>query len=174
MGNGFTDFLTKGFVGIGELFSKNVPQAFQTFQNSISPNASPQNTDTFSFDFSGSFQKLLDSFKPQPAQQAIGGLTNSALDILDAFKNKIIDNINNSNRRPESVNTSIPTAPNPQPSQNSFSLGELFSLFSQASPSISASPESAAIAAGQNTGISTAVLLAGVGIVTVVLLTRSK
>lgn len=183
MADSVNKILSGGFVGLGEVFSKNVAPAFTQFQNSLTPNPRPVNDNNFSFNFAGAVQSLLRPFQKvtDPAAAAktdiINSLGNAASGIIGAAGNKAVDLIKNGNKKPATVTTTGLDILNPLPSQTGgASLGDLLSFIYGSRPAnaaITASP-SATIAVDAANAARNSIFLVGGAALLLMFLATSK
>lgn len=168
--------ISSGFTGIGDALAQETKDLYQTFQNTVMPNTKPANTNTFSFDFAGGFNKAIQALTSPfvkatdpvkgAGQQIVGTLGDVASALLKAGGNKAIEMINNSNKKTEgSINVSN-TATNPMPSQSA--LGAFMSLFGGGSTVASGTPnvDYVAQSAAQNS-MNSVLLIGGIGLILV-------
>lgn len=141
--------LSSGFVGLGEALAKKTQDIFRIEQGIKTPIGRPVNSSSFSFDFSGALNKLLQPIRtasdPRSAagSQVILTAGDAISGIITAGANRVTDLLKGNNNKPTDPLQAVMPASSASVSGVS-GIGELLAAISLNRPASTVSAESPA------------------------------
>lgn len=180
------DFInpTSGFIGIGEALGRGFSSVFRNDFGTPTPKATPINPTSFSFDFAGAAQKLLQPFRQATDPRAAAGSNiitaagDATAQILRTAGSKVSQMLTDSNKKKETATVQPVTLS--QVSAAGPSLGDILKTFSNApllnntNSAIPLSNDAAQIASQAASTSRNSVLLVGGALLALTLLTITK
>lgn len=168
---------SSGFVGLGAALADKTKDFFTQNQQTV-PSQKPVNSSSFSFDFSGALNKVLQPFReaadPRSAagSQVILTAGNSVSEILRAGTDKVTSILRGSNTKPQSQDTSI--MPGSAFSSGAGSIGELLAALTRSKTQEPSLPLSSSVAAEAAAASRNSVVLVAGAALILVFLSASK